>query len=141
MRIIQRLQFLLTNAHASSTLLTYVASLKHVIICGTQAVPDLCQFWETFYQELPMKSPYQASIRGIRLRLVELQAEDSPVWKIGAEKLGRNREDSDGILNHQGLPYIPKIIRTELISKHHNDPLAGYFGIKKMRKLVTKKYY
>ena len=77
----------------------------------------------------------------MRLRLVELQTEDGQARKIRAEKLGENWEDSDGILHHQGLPYIPEIIRTELISRHHDDPLAGHFGIEKTRELVARKYY
>ena len=77
----------------------------------------------------------------MRLRLVELQAEDSQVRKIRAEKLDRNWGDSDRILNHQGLPYVFEIIRTELISRHHNDPLVGHFGIEKTQELVAKKYY
>ena len=36
---------------------------------------------------------------------------------------------------------ISEIIRIELINRHHNDPLVGHFGIKKIRKLVTRKYY
>ena len=47
-KILQRLQSSLTNARASSTPPAHVASLKHVIICGTHALPDLCQSWETF---------------------------------------------------------------------------------------------
>ena len=90
MKILQRLQSSLTNARASSTPPAHVASLKHVIICGTHALPDLCQSWETFRQELAAERPYKASIGGIRLRLVELQAEDGQAWKIRAEKLGGN---------------------------------------------------
>ena len=63
------------------------------------------------------------------------------MWKIRAEKLGKNWEDFNRILHHQGLPYIPEIIRTELISRHHDDPLAGHFGIEKTRELVARKYY
>ena len=77
----------------------------------------------------------------MRLRLVELQAEDGQARKIRVEKLGRNWEDSDEILHHQGLPYILEIIRTEMISRHHDDPPAGHFGIKKTKKLVARKYY
>ena len=44
-------------------------------------------------------------------------------------------------MHHQGLPYVPEIIRTELISRHHDDPLAGHFGIEKTRELVARKYY
>ena len=67
----------------------------------------------------------------MKLRLVKLQAEDGQARKIRAEKLGGNWENSDGILYHQGLPYISKIIRTELISRHYDDPLASHFGIEK----------
>ncbi len=36
---------------------------------------------------------------------------------------------------------MPEIIRTELISRHHDDPLAGNFGIKKTRELFVQEYY
>ena len=29
----------------------------------------------------------------------------------------------------------------ELISRHHDDPLAGHFGIEKTCKLLAQKYY
>ena len=45
------------------------------------------------------------------------------------------------MLHHQGLPFVPEIIRTELISRHHDDPLAGHFGIDKTRELIGRKYY
>ena len=45
------------------------------------------------------------------------------------------------MLYHQGLSYVPEIIRIELISRHHNDPLAGHFGIEKIRELIARKYY
>ena len=77
----------------------------------------------------------------MRLKLVELQAEDGQARKIRAEKLGRNWDDSNEILHHQGLLYVLKIIRTELISRHYDDLLAGHFSIKKTRELVARKYY
>ena len=45
------------------------------------------------------------------------------------------------MLHHQGLSYIPEIIRTELINRHHDNPLAGHFGIEKTQKLFSRKYY
>ena len=45
------------------------------------------------------------------------------------------------MLHYQGLPYVSKVIHSELISRHHNDPLAGHFDIEKTCKLVAKKYY
>ena len=53
-----------------------------------------------FRQELAAESPYKASIRGMRLSIVELQAKDGWVRKIRAEKRGRNWEDSDRILHY-----------------------------------------
>ena len=94
-----------------------------------------------FCQELEAEDPYQTSIGGIRLRLVELQAENGQARKIGAEELSGNWENSDRILHHPGLPYNLEIIRTRLISRHHDHPLAGYFGIEKIRKLVARNYY
>ena len=45
------------------------------------------------------------------------------------------------MLQYQGLPYVPAIICSEVISYHYNDPLAGHFGIDKTRELVGRKYY
>ncbi len=47
----------------------------------------------------------------------------------------------DGVLCHQGLLYMPEIVRTELINRYHDDPLAGHFEINKTRKLIAQKYY
>ena len=83
----------------------------------------------------------------MRLRLHKLQAEDKQARKLKADQqpnqqLGQQDwDDIDGILHYQGLFYVPEVIRTELISRHHNDPLAGHFGIEKTRKLIAQKYY
>ena len=45
------------------------------------------------------------------------------------------------VLHRKGLAYMLEIIRTEVINKHHNDPLAGSFKIKKTQELVARKYY
>ena len=45
------------------------------------------------------------------------------------------------MLQYRGLPYIPEIIRSEVISRHHDDPLARHFGIDKTKELVGRKYY
>ena len=50
-------------------------------------------------------------------------------------------EDVEGVLQYQGLPYVPEIIRSKAISRYHNDPLAEHFGIDKTRELVGRKYY
>ncbi len=45
------------------------------------------------------------------------------------------------MLHHQSLPYIPKIIRSELISRHHDNSLEGHFGVDKTRELIGRKSY
>ena len=45
------------------------------------------------------------------------------------------------MLHHQGLPFVPKAIRMELISRHHDNPLTSHFGIEKTRKLLAPKYF
>ncbi len=50
-------------------------------------------------------------------------------------------EDIEQVLYYQGFPYVPKVIRLKLISRHHDDPLAGHFGIDKTRELIARKYY
>ncbi len=36
---------------------------------------------------------------------------------------------------------MPEIVRTELISRHYDNPLAGHFGIDKIQELNGRKYY
>ena len=77
----------------------------------------------------------------MRLRLPELQESDDEARKIRAKGLKDDYEEVDGVLHYQGLPFVPKAIQTELISQHHDDPLAGHFGVNKTRELVGQKYY
>ena len=51
----------------------------------------------------------------MRLRLAELQESDEEARRIRAEGLN-GYEELDGVLHHQGLPFVPEVIRTELIS-------------------------
>ena len=143
-RIFHYLQNSLTNASLAGLSLpsSLPSHLHQVLICGTYVLPQLRHFWDGLRKELASEGPYKASIGGMRLRLQELQGEDKQARKLRAEQpVKDNWEDINGVLHHQGLPYISEIIRTELISKHHDNPLAGHFGIEKTHKLVTRKYY
>ena len=105
-------------------------------------LPQLRQFWDTYRVELADKNLYKASIGGIRLRLSELQESDPEVQELKSkEHLPDGWEDIDGVLYHQGLPFVPEAIRTKIISRHHDDPLAGHFGIDKTKDLIGRKYY
>ena len=76
----------------------------------------------------------------MRLRLVELQESDEEVRRIKAKGLNEYKE-LDEILYHQGLPFLPEAIWTEIISQHHEDPLAEHFVIDKTKDLIGWKYY
>ena len=138
-RILHRLQNSLTNASlASLSLSSRPSHLHQVLICGTYVLPQLRQFWNGLRENLAQEGPYV--VGGMRLRLHELQAKDKQAQKTRAEHL-EGWDNIDGVLHHQSLPYVPEIIWTELINRHHNDPLAGHFGIKKTRELIARKYY
>ncbi len=147
-QILHRLQSSLTNASLAGLSLsghttgTNLSMLHHVLICRTYVLPRLCQFWKGLRGELASEKAYQASVGGIRLRLPELQAKDQLVGKIREQGLKNGwEEDADGVLHHQRLPYVPEVIRTEIISRHHDDPLEVHFGIDKTRELIAQKYY
>ena len=50
-------------------------------------------------------------------------------------------EEINRMLYYQGLSYILELIKTKLISSHHNNPSASHYGIEKTRELVARKYY
>ena len=78
----------------------------------------------------------------MRLRLSELQEKDEEAKRLrGSAGFPKDWEDVKGVLQYQELPYVPEIIRSEVINCHHDDPLAGHFGIDKTRQLVSQKYY
>ena len=79
----------------------------------------------------------------MRLRVHKLQAKDKQAQKLKADQqIGQQGWDSiNEVLHHQGLPYISEIIWTELISRNHDKPLAGYFNIEKTHELIAWKYY
>ena len=67
----------------------------------------------------------------MRMRLPELQDDDKEAKTLRSEGLSEGWKDIEQVLHFQGLPYVPKVICSELISRHHDNPLAGHFGIEK----------
>ena len=76
----------------------------------------------------------------MKLRLQGLQKADRKALELRQQK-AHDCKKIDEIFYYQGLPFVPKAIWTELISRHHNDLLVGHFGIKKTCKLLAQKYY
>ncbi len=77
----------------------------------------------------------------MRMRLLELQDDDKVAMKLRSEGLLEGWKDIEQVLHYQGLSYVPKVIRSELISRHYDDPLAGHFGIEETRELIARMYY
>ncbi len=77
----------------------------------------------------------------MKMRLLKLQNDNKEAMTLSSERLSEGWKDIEQVLHYQGLPYIMKVIRSELISRHHDDPLAGHFGIEKTCELITRKYY
>ena len=78
----------------------------------------------------------------MRLRLLELKKLDKKVWSIRvAGKLQDGYAKIDGVLHYQELPFMSKIIWTEIICRHYDNPLAGHLGVYKTRELIRRKYY
>ncbi len=65
------------------------------------------------------------------LRLSELQDDDKEAKKLRSERLSEGWENIKDVLNYLSLLYVSKVIRSELISRHHNDLHIDYFGIEK----------
>lgn len=70
-----------------------------------------------------------------------LQDDDKEAKKLKSQGLLEGWKDIKEVLYYQGFRYIPKVIHSELISRHYNNPLIGHFGIEKTWKLIAKKYY
>ena len=75
----------------------------------------------------------------MKMRLSKLQDDNKEVKKLRSERLSKGWEDVKEVLYYQGLLYVPKVICVELISRYHDNLLAGHFDIKKTQKLMTRK--
>ena len=95
-----------------------------------------------FQTKLANKKSYKANIDEMRLKLAKLQKLNKKTQKLKATvELIEGWKDIDKVLHYQGLSFIPKIIKTKLISWYYNNPLAGYFDIDKTKKFTGRKYY
>ena len=77
----------------------------------------------------------------MRLHLQELQEKDNFAQKIRADKFRDRWEDLKRVFQYDSLPFVPDIIRSKVISRHHNNLLVIYFGINKTQELISWKYY
>ena len=130
-KILHRLQSLLAKVSGFLVNSSHLSPLHQVLICGTTVLPQLHRFWDSLREEIARDSPYIANIGGMRLRLPELQDGDKEAKVLRAGGLPEGWEEVERVLQYQRLPYVPEIIYSKVISRHHNDALAGHFGIDK----------
>ena len=85
---------------------------------------------------------FYANVGGMKLRLSELQENDEEAKLLrGSAGFPKGWKEFEGVFQYWGLLYVPENIRFKVIICHHNDLLAGHFGINKTRELVDRKYY
>ena len=48
---------------------------------------------------------------------------------------------NDGLLLRSNLVYVPESLRLDVLRMHHDDPLAGHFGIAKTTELLSRNYW
>ena len=142
-KILYHLQSSLTNASFLRLTLfeLNLSTLHQVFVCGTYVFSQLRQFWDSLQSKIARDSPYIA-IGGMRLQLSELQDNDKEAKLFrGSVGLLKDWKDIERVFQYRRLLYVPKIIRSKMITCYHNNPLVGHFGIDKIRELVGRKYY
>ena len=97
------------------------------------------------------ETAYDPSSKPVYELIKALQQEDALVqqWKAGEAQGKRKKDagawttDSQGLLNYNGKLYVPEeaSVRAELLKRHHDDPLAGHFGVEKTTELIGRKYF
>lgn len=126
-------------------------TMLKVIVCGTVVVPSLVKSWAVLRSVLADDGPYTTTGE-LLPHLPELLIDDKEACAV-RERLanadvnafsgvsGFPWKEVNGALFYDNKPYIPLTLRTELMASHHDDPLAGHFGIEKTQELIARKYH
>jgi RNase H-like domain found in reverse transcriptase/Reverse transcriptase (RNA-dependent DNA polymerase)/Integrase zinc binding domain/Chromo (CHRromatin Organisation MOdifier) domain/Integrase core domain len=79
---------------------------------------------------------------GLRERIIQALESDA-VARQHRENPKKPWSWQDGLLLHDNLVYIPHddAVRVELVSQHHDAPLAGHYGETKTLELLSRNYY
>ena len=129
----------------------HCTEMLKVLIVGIVASLKVKKLWSHLSDSLYQESPY-ATVSTVIAHLPELQQEDPMAWTVRKElanpnvnvysgQSGESWSEIEGVLHYDGKPYILEILRTDLLERNHDDPLAGHFGVEKTLELLTRKYY
>ena len=122
-----------------------------VLITGTVASQKVKNIWSNISNSLLQESPH-ATKGTVIAHLPELQQEDpmaravrkelaTPNVNVYSGQSGEPWSEVEGVLHYDGKPYIPEALRTDLLERNHDDPLAGHFGVERTLELLSRKYY
>ena len=50
-------------------------------------------------------------------------------------------EGENSLLLHHNKIYVPEALHAKIIEHHHDNPMAGHFGVQKTLELVSKRYH
>lgn len=76
----------------------------------------------------------------MRLKLPELQDDDTDAHEFRANDLTEGCDDIERVFSYQGLPHLSEIVRADFISRFTNGPLDRHIGIEKTHDLIARKY-
>ena len=95
-KILHRLQSSLAKVSGLST--SRLSPLHQILISGTIILLQLCQFWDSLWNNIAWDSPYIANIGGMRLQLSELQENNEEAKLLrGAVGLPEGWEEVEGV--------------------------------------------
>ena len=75
-----------------------LSPIYQVFISGTVILSQFGQFWDIIRSKLANKSPFTASIRGIKIRLPKLQDNDKEAKTLRSEGLPESWENIKQVL-------------------------------------------
>ncbi|KAF4228200.1 hypothetical protein CNMCM8980_006938 [Aspergillus fumigatiaffinis] len=76
-------------------------------------------------------------------RIIEATKKDKIIQEM-LENSAENKHmttNEQGLIYLRGLIYIPECMRSEIIARHHNDPMHSHMGTEKTAEAISRNYY
>jgi hypothetical protein len=76
-------------------------------------------------------------------RIIEATKKDKIIQEM-LENSAENKHmttNEQGLIYLRGLIYIPECMRSEIIARHHDDPMHGHMGTEKTAEAISRNYY
>lgn len=67
----------------------------------------------------------------MKIRHLELWDDNKEAKKIKSKEVPEGWKNIKDIIHYQGLPYMPKVLCLELISRYYDNYLIGHFEMEK----------